>query len=39
MLVEVYHYPEDSNTDVTVIGKTSVSDIPLPVLQILQFKY
>ena len=30
MLVEVYHYPDDSNTDVTVVGKTSVSDIPLP---------
>ena len=29
VLVELYHYPDDSNTDVIVVGKTSASYIPL----------
>jgi len=29
-LVEVYHYPDDRNTDVIIVGKTSASYIPLP---------
>ena len=30
VLVEVYRYPDDSNTNVIIDGKTSASDIPLP---------
>ena len=30
MFVKVYNYPDDSNTDVIIIGKTSASNIPLP---------
>ena len=30
MLVKVYNYPDDSNTDVIIVGKTSASNIPLP---------
>ena len=30
MPVKVYNYPDDSNTDVIIVGKTSASNIPLP---------
>ena len=30
MFIEVYHYPDDGNTDVIVVGKTSANNIPLP---------
>ena len=30
MFLEVYHYPDDGNTDVIVVGKTSANNIPLP---------
>ena len=29
-VVQIFRYPDDSNTDVIIVGKTSVSNIPLP---------